>query len=401
MFKTSQRLLSLLLLAAALALVACGSSSSGDADDAVITGDLTGLTTTSSTATGDFTPSVSAGVGDDGELRLTVTAQDVDGDGTLETPTVTSVAVTTGARTLTDLLLTCDDGREVGAGSSDDSFDIGFSLDTTSSMGDAVEAIATKIGTFATSLAASGVNVEFAGITLGDAFATKLASGSSFTDAISTGPLGVAPDFDTCERPWSGSALTSATDAETFFTEVASVTGSGCGGGDLPENYLGSLQYLNDTATWRTGATRILVAIGDDCSHTPLTYGEAAITDPWIPPAGADLAEALAGIATVHVIGPAAGSCYGDYYDMAGISTATGGTFTEFDCYSADDCNVDLSTLPIAASITEGMVFLCDGSLATYEDDPGSFTFTIDTTVTGSGGTTYNATITLVADLAF
>jgi len=160
-----------------VAFVNCGGTSSGSSD---VTGDVTDISTTSSTATGDFTPSLTTATEDSGALKFTVAALDVDGDGTLESPTITSVTATTGSGAalkkvdaLTDEEITCDSGRTVGEGEDDDSFDIGISLDSTASMGSAVESIAEKIVSFAQTLEDNGVNARFAGITLGDAFATK------------------------------------------------------------------------------------------------------------------------------------------------------------------------------------------------------------------------------------
>ncbi|MFH1356483.1 MAG: hypothetical protein ABII18_05050, partial [bacterium] len=236
------------LLILAVTIISCGGTT-GSSD---VTGDVADVSTTSSTATGDFTPSLTTAAEDSGALKFTVSAMDVDGDGTLESPTITSVTATTGAgaalkkaTSLDDEEITCDSGRTVGEGDDNDSFDIGISLDSTASMGSAVESIAEKIVSFAQTLEDSGVDARFAGITLGDAFATK-SDNSSFTDAISSGPLGTPPSFDSSERPSTGSTVLTSADMQTFFQEVADVVGTGAGGADLPENYLGSLEYLND-----------------------------------------------------------------------------------------------------------------------------------------------------------
>ncbi len=303
------------IIAVSLGLVNCGGSTGGTS----VTGDLTGVTIVSSEASGDFTPSLSASVGDDGELKFTMTALDVDSDGTLETPTISSVTATSGGsaslvkHSLSTEVITCADGVTVGS-SGTFLFDIGFSLDTTLSMQYAVEALSNEISDFATTLTDAGVDVSFAVMTLGDAFDTKDTS-SSFTDAVSDGVLGVAPSFDTCERPSTGADLQTSTNLGLFFDELVSVYPAGCNGEDYPENYLGSLDRLNAATTWRTGATRILVSIGDDCSHTDTSYTAASIIAPWIPPAGADLASELAGVATVHVVGPET-TCSDGYYEI-------------------------------------------------------------------------------------
>jgi hypothetical protein len=209
--------------------------------------------------------------------------------------------------------------------------------------------------------------------------------------------LGTPPSFDSSERPSTGTTVLTSDDMQTFFQEVADVVSGGAGGAGLPENYLGSLQYLNDSVTWRDGAARVLISIGDDCAHTPDTYQTDGITTDWIPPSGADLAEELAGVATVHVIGES--TCSG-YYAMDGLADATGGSFTEFDCYSSTSCNVDLEALPITSAITQGRVYNCDGSEDVY-GDTGTYTLTIGFTVTASNGETYTATIVLVMLITF
>lgn len=398
---------------------ACGGSSSSSSTGTDQAGDASALTIVGSTSSGDFTPSVNPSVDSDGSLKFTVSAVDVDGDGTVGTPSVSSITVTSGSsdivagfarNSLADTEITCS-SRDVGAGSSDDSYDIGFCLDTTASMGGAAGVMADKIATFATALSEAGVDASYAGLTLGDAFATKSAS-SSFTDAVSEGDVDLdgtddePPSFDSSERPGTGDTLINATDLETFFSEVSDVVSSGEGGGDLPENYLGCLEWLVNNVGWRSAASKVLVVVGDDCSHTEETADAASITANWMPPSINDVNDIFAGVATVHVVGVDGGSgdcgegVTSDYYNMPDLATATGGTFTEISgCDSADTCNVDLEELPISSSITSGVISDCDASCTTFEA-AGTYTFTINVSMV-DGSSTYTATSTIVISITF
>ena len=402
---------------AAICLLGCAGlyeDESSDGGEKKIKGDLVAVETLASSSEGDFNPSISADPDTDGTLKFTVGAVDIDGDGILETPSIDDIHFSSGDTLglmasndgeIDDRNLQCAPPREIGMGESKDLYDIGFSLDTTSSMGHAVDALAHKISNFAVDLENSGVDIRFAGITFGDAFATKDATEnteSDFTDSVSQGPLGPPPSFDSCERPSTfvaGGNTVIASDMSDFFSQIAEVYTSGCGGrGDI-ENYLGALNYLNDNVAWREGAVRVLISIGDQCAYTDTTYTADRIEGVWIPPSGDDMAAALTGVATVHVIG--AESCYYDYYSMKGISDATGGTFTPFDCDSTNDCNVDLDTLPISMAIKQSSIYNCNGLTDTF-DGNGNYTFNINFSATSSSSAeTYRASMTLVLSLEF
>ncbi len=386
---------------AATALVSCGggsSSSSGD-DTSTRTGDINTISVVSSSSSGDFTPSVTAGKNADNGLKLIVAGQDIDDDGTVETPKITNISVTTGAAMVVKGPagdLDCNDGRAVGSGATADAFDIGFCLDTTGSMYSASNVLAGKIAAFATELASRGVDAQFVGVTLGDAFATKLTSGSEYSDAVSAGPLGVPPTFDTEERPSTSVTTTSlniisSDDMSTFFNAVKDAPSTGTGGGDAPENYLGCLQYMYDNTMWREGAGRVMVSVGDQCSHTATSAPDAypgAIVAPWTPPDPANFLAAVTGNAVVHVIDNDL-TCYSDTYNMRGASDATGGTFTEIgNCASDDTCNVDLITdVPIVDAISGGLIYDCTAEASTppFGGD-GTYTVTVDVEATPSGG---------------
>jgi hypothetical protein len=237
-------------------------------------------------------------------------------------------------------------------------------------MGAAAGILADRIAAFAQALEDAGADAQFIGITTGDAFATKAIS-SSFTD-IAKGSLGEPPLFDFDERPDTGASLLSAGVMADFFTEVRAEVGSGAGGGDLPENYLGPLVYINDedNVNWRPTASRVLISIGDDCSHTAESAPLAGITGDWIPPstAGGSPENLFSGV-VVHVIGSDPLSCPDPYYDMKDLATATGGQFVVLgDCGSDATCNVDLSELSITTSITESARIDCDGTETEGDD---------------------------------
>lgn len=390
-------------LALPLVIAACGSSSSsggGGGSDANQDGDIS-TATVSRTAlvSGSYTPGVSLGVDTDGSLKFTVSAADTNGDGTVGTPTIDSVTVSSGdtastlvksaTRRLTDSSVTCG-SRDVGTGSTDDKFDIAVSLDTTASMGSAAGIIASKIADFATALGDAGVDAKFAGITVGDAFDTKGGDDIAnipFDDDVSVGSLGEVPSFDTCERPSTGAALIGAADMATFFDEVGTDVESGCNGNGGTENYLGPIQYGNDQLAWRDGAARVMITIGDNCAWTDTTAEDGdGITADWLPPdPDALIADLTANGTVVHVVGGAGLSCTDlDYYEMADLATATGGTWTDIgSCGSEDTCTVDLTALPISSSITSGTVEDCATTSSLLGAD-GTFTFRLTITIEDS-----------------
>lgn len=423
--KTYLKFLSILGLVVSLALfgAACGGGSGASDDDGDGDGDgtttgATGITsTTNEKLSGDFNTAVTPSVGSDGSLSFLATGVDVNGNGTVGTAT-TSVggassgdcisasscsALTKGLVKATEEVA-CEEGDVSGS-----KFDVAVSLDTTGSMGGASGAFADLIADFATSLEADGIDVQFAGITVGDAYATKWSSGSYFTDLISTGSLGEPPSFDSTERPDTGAALIGADDMATFFNEVESVVGSGSGGADYPENYLGPIQFGNDELAWRDGAARVIISVGDDCAYTPDSYTNDSIEGVWIPPASADLIDDLTANGTVvHVVGNDLDceSYYGaGYYDPADLADATGGTFTDIsdsDCSSADTCDIDLTSV-IDSSSNSGVCEtsgsdLCD-LFESFGMTGGTITITISYIVNVTmvdDGATYSAVYAVV-----
>lgn len=405
------------MMSASLAatLPACGSSTGDDDDDDdnddadTTTGDATEVTTTSASSTGDFTPSISAAVDDDGSVTFTAAAVDVDGDGTVGVPSITSVTASSGDTTslvkgatkeaISGEALTCSSSSVSGSSS-----DIGICLDTTGSMGAASGVLAGIIADFFTSLETAGIDASAAGVTVGDAFDVKETSGSSYTDDVSSGS-NTPPSFDPYERPSTGSTTRTAAQMATFFTEVESVVSTGIDGADMEENYLGCLEWLVENVTWTAGAPLTLISIGDNCSQTEETAasgtGYGAIVDPWIPMSVDDVdAYFAANTNAVHIINDT-GSCGTNLYYMADLATATGGTFTDVgsSCATASTCNVDLTELSLLDAFTGSTVHDCACSCTTFEA-AGTFTFTIVVNMV-DGGTTYTATAILVIVIVF
>lgn len=414
-FKKAQPLVFIfnLLIPLSLGISGCGSSSSGTSGTTP-TGNVASVSVSETSTSGDFTPSVSFLTTDSGSLGIRVAAVDVNGDGTVGTPSVTDVTVASGDQITANLAgmslsgkssATSDPSctsRSVGSGDTDDKFDIAVSLDTTSSMGAAAGILASKVSDFATALAAAGVDAQFAGITVGDAFATKEDPSTLFTDSVSTGLLGTPPSFDTDERPATGNSLITAANMATFFDAVETAVGSGAGGTGLPENYLGSINYVNSNLSWRSGAGRVIISIGDNCAHTPDTDDDAilgdSITATWAPPNPTTLEDALKGVATVHVVGNTEEdlSCTTQgYYNPKTLATATGGTFTEIgDCSDSSTCTVNLTTLPISSAITSGIISECGITL----EDLTTITVTISLSMV-EGSTTSTATFIAVLNV--
>lgn len=364
--------------ASALLLAACGGGGgggggSGDPDDE--DGDTSSAGTYETESVSyeteeDSNPSVSFFTSDDDGLGIRANGVD-SGDGNVTKPEVKNVTIEEGDTsgdsasgavvTRAEIESTCTEVETGEAGGSGDSFDIGVSLDTTGSMGGAAGVLANEVAAFATTLEDEGLDVRFTGITLGDAYATKhgddAETDSLFDDSVSTGSLGAPPGFDGDERPDTGTDLLSADDMEEFFSKVSEAVGSGAGGGDGAENYLGPVDFLHEQVEWRTDAGRFIIGIGDAVAQTPTTFDSFSTTDgyeTWEPPVPDELAEKLSseGIA-FHWVGEEPFSV-GDHYDMAELAAATGGVFTEGagSCSSEESCEVDLTELPAVAAVT-------------------------------------------------
>ncbi len=379
-------------LCASLALSGCFSSDDDDDNGAVGQYKATEISYDSEET---FNPSVGFFTADDGGLGIRVSGVQVDDE--VHKPDVTNVQIQEGDALLPPGTagaplaesspegLTCED-VPLGSAGRGDFYDIAVSLDTTGSMGGAAGVFADRIVDFADELA--DLDVRFTGITLGDAYATMRPEGETdYTDSISRGTLGEPPDFDSVERPDTGLDLISPNDMQEFFNEVSDVVGTGAGGGDIPENFLGPIDFLNKEMAWREDAGRVFIAIGDACSHTQETMGPGTSfdldeTSNWWPPNTDELESELSSDGVrVDIIWEQNGlSCSGDFYAMDNLSDATGGAFTEIDgCLTPEDCDVELTEIPAVKAITtERTTRAC-----AVDTDAHTFTLTFDVEAAG------------------
>jgi hypothetical protein len=227
--------------------------------------------------------------------------------------------------------------------SSSTPIDLVFINDTTGSMSGATLGILNSIDSFASAISDSGVDAEFSMYTYGDAFATKLSSGSEFT--VGKGNF-TPPSIDGVERPFIG--LGTYTTFKSFLTELKNSSALGSGGGDNPENTVGALDYANNHVAFRNGAARVFVAIGDNPSHQSGDGDVNSYPTAFQPRTGTGLAADLVGLATVHVIGRTSTST--TYYPLQNLSTSTGGGFIIL----PSGGTVDLNTLKITDWIKSG-----------------------------------------------
>jgi hypothetical protein len=306
--------------------------------------------------TSGVTPTVSTFTTEDGKLGIRVNGIDI-GDG-VQTPVISNMKIEPVNESASSARMAAREAAapsvsdavcksiETGASGSGDKFDIVVSLDTTGSMGAQAGKLAEKIVDFAAKLEEQKLDVRFAGITVGDAFATLKASGSSYaSDGVAKGSLGAPPTFDSSERPDTGLALITANDMQSFFTEVKNKVGGGLGGGDSPENYLGPIDYFNKNIDFRKDAGRFYIAIGDECAHKS---GSSSNIDGtvWEPRSAELIKESLIKDgAAVHLIW-ADRSCSTSYYDMRDLQKATGGSWTNL-----YDTTFDLTKLPAIEAI--------------------------------------------------
>lgn len=237
--------------------------------------------------------------------------------------------------------------------------DLVFVFDTTASMGSALSSVQASIVAFADHLEDGGLDVRLGAVTFGDAYDTKVESGTRGVSLREDTP----PSFDNFERPTF--ALSDDFDAFREFIEGDTPRA----GGDGPENAYGATEFVYDEFAWRAGAQRLMVVITDVCQHTPTTFSRfsgAAGYEGWMPPSQEALIEKLRGNATVHAIGPDY-SVYGcgSHYDVADLAGAagTGGVFHAWDGWS----EFDLTELPLAAAARGGYVITYRGTTGTGE----------------------------------
>jgi hypothetical protein len=352
-------------------------------------GDNGGVTVNSAVSSGDF--AMSGAVGKEaGKLVLSLAAirdpddasKPVNGDDVaLTVSTAESGGSTLLARALSAKARTADLASSVAptlsctlakvTAAAGTKVDIVFINDTTGSMSGTVQGIADSISSFATSIADSGVDARFSMYTYGDAFATKASTGSEFT--VGKGDFDVPSDLDDTERPYLG--LSSLSSFQSFLTELKNSDALGTGGDDDPENTIGALDYAAAHVSFRGGASRAFVAIGDNPSHQA-GDGDVAIWPATFQPAtGDDLVSRMSAISAIHVVGY--DYAYGGYYNLRGLADGTGGVLLDL----PDDGVVDLSALHLQDWFTNALAGTCTTS------PKGRYVIVVDATVTGSLGT--------------
>jgi hypothetical protein len=261
--------------------------------------------------------------------------------------------------------------------------DLVFINDTTGSMSAATTGIADSISSFATALTSGGVDARYAMYTYGDAFATKLAKGSEFT--VGKGDF-VPPSIDDDERPYIG--LSDLTTFQSFITELKAASCLGAGGGDNPENTIGALDYANTKLSFRAGASKIFVVIGDNPSHQSGDGSVDSYPADFQPRTGDALVTDLKGKATVHVIGRASTSTI--FYPLKNFSDGTGGAYITLPSGGV----VDLGTLKITEWIKSGFTGTSPAISA------GDWTLTLTSVYTPATGTAKTATLIIVFTIA-
>lgn len=232
-------------------------------------------------------------------------------------------------------------------------YDIAVVLDTTGSMGSHASNFANKVVSFANTLKEeANLDVKFAGITYGDAYATLKNSTLYDSDGVAQGTLGTPPSFDLDERPDTGKNLLNSEQIQSFFSEVANNVRGGIGGGDNPENSLGPIYYQNTQVNFRDDASRMYIVIGDDCGHTAETLPKTDSSEHanWTLPAVEDIEHSLRlSGAAVHLIWKKSTydsqSCRENYYAMNDLRLSTGGLYAEL------DPNLDLASLPLIEAV--------------------------------------------------
>lgn len=220
--------------------------------------------------------------------------------------------------------------------------DIAFVLDTTDSMKSAISSAKDSILDFVDTLDAKGLDVRVGAVTFGDAFDTKSASGTSGVSLRGSTP----PAFDGDERP-SFELGSRFADFKAFLSAQQARSG-----GKPRENALGALEFAYGGLQWRPGAQRILIVVTDTCSYDATTYGEDAITDPWVPRSAQQVLDRLKGQAIVHVIAPklVLGCPFLGYVDMSSFTGGTGGVHVDWDGSSS----FSLAQLPLTPALTAG-----------------------------------------------
>ena len=344
-----------------------------------------GATVTSATASGDFVMSGAVTMtGNTMAVNLAAIKDPADPSKPLDPTLVTiSGTVETVAKSIAARGVTANFSMSKLSASGSTPIDLVFINDTTGSMSGTTLGILSSIDSFTSAISASGVDGSFSMYTYGDAFATKLSTGSEFT--AGKGDF-TPPSIDPDERPYIG--LGTYTAFKSFLNELKNSYALGAGGSDSPENTVGALDYANKHVAFRNGAARVFVVIGDNPSHQAGDGDVSSYPTAFQPRTGAAVAAGLVGLATVHVIGTT--STYDPYYPLQDLATSTGGGFIIL----PSSGTVDLNTLKITDWIKSGFTG------ATPALSKGTYKVTLSAVYTPVSGASKAAALVFVVDVS-
>ncbi len=242
--------------------------------------------------------------------------------------------------------------ERIGTGGTRAAADVAFVFDTTGSMASGLAAVQASIVEFANYLEDGGLDVRVGAVTFGDSYDTQAADGTRGVSLRGDVP----PGFDSGARP----TFELSAEFEDFRTFIEGDRPRG--GGDVPENGLGALEFAFEGLEWRTGAQRIMIFVTDVCQHSDVTFeaefGSDAGSENWAPPAPDALMARLRGNGVVHVIAPNL-TCATNLVNPASLAgvDGTGGQYFEW-----DKGVFDLSELPLAAAARGGYVITYRGT---------------------------------------
>lgn len=229
--------------------------------------------------------------------------------------------------------------------------DIAFAVDSTGSMGGAITGVKNSIIAFADSLAATGIDVKFAGV----AFWDKVGYDLGGTPPPNLGVYNAMLDKGTAEfKAWVG-------------------TLAATGGGDGPEVSVDAIKELADRVQWRPDAQSIIVGVTDIVSHQRddgTTFALWTADDAidaclgrivvyTFSPGGTAPTASASVVAYGNDGQPLASPAVASTIDIARVAEGTGGLGFP---YTGGTLN--LNAIPLSSTISKGYVITFDDPLA-------------------------------------
>lgn len=233
--------------------------------------------------------------------------------------------------------------------------DLLFAIDTTSSMGSAINGVLSSIDAFVSDLAKQGVKMRIGGIAFGDTAPLVGCTGNDAPFVPFTSKFGPA----------------TKTDTSSFNYWLSNVSASHCGdsGGDGPEGGVDALEFAlgHDTSPddafspdvfdWSPDAVHEIIVITDTSQHQ---VGDGTTSAHY---SLEQLTEDLRGFGVVHVVGPNSG-CY---------NTPAAGCACNVTANSCDEgCACDMRCLTPDCS-ADKTVNVCDDVEQTCDRDCAGF----------------------------